>query len=147
MTSRATLSAAFFSLVFLLAGCSQHKQSASVPIQARAPGIGGTQPFALVKRVGPAILNPDSGMTPSKADTLNVNDLTTRYIENCPAGRADCTYSQSHRNVPKSVHTGVYDEYKVPDDERNIQDGEVDHLYPLVRWGFKRHREPLVSAR
>jgi hypothetical protein len=33
------------------------------------------------------------------------------------------------------VHKQVYDEYNVSADQRNIQDGEVDHLYPMCAGG------------
>jgi hypothetical protein len=134
MTSRVSLSAACVSFLVLLAGCSQHKQPTNVTIRAKAPAIGDNQPFALVSLVGPASLYPNSSVTPGKFDTLSVGDLTARYTH-CPGGKDDCTYSQSHRSVSKSVHTQVYDEYKVPKDERNIQDGEVDHLFPLCAGG------------
>jgi uncharacterized protein YgiM (DUF1202 family) len=87
------------------------------------------------QRVGPASLYPNPSLTSGKADTLVVADLTKRYTQNCPSGKASCTYSESHRNVPSSVHTHVYDEYNVPQSKRNKIDGEVDHLYPLCAGG------------
>ncbi|WP_035356562.1 SH3 domain-containing protein [Edaphobacter aggregans] len=88
-----------------------------------------------VGHIGPPQLYPDPKKTPGLADTLKVSDLTKRYTKGCPSGKASCTYSQAHRNVPKSVHTQVYDEYNVPEDARNIQHGEVDHFYPLCAGG------------
>lgn len=85
--------------------------------------------------VGPANLYPDPSMTPGLAATMNVDDLTKTYTDNCPNSKPSCTYSQDHRNVPGSVHTKVYDEYHVPQDQRNIKDGEVDHFYPLCAGG------------
>jgi len=85
--------------------------------------------------VGPPQLYPDPAKTPGLADTLKVSDLTKRYTDGCPSGKTSCTYSQAHRNVPNSVHTQVYDEYNVPEDERNIKHGEVDHFYPLCAGG------------
>jgi hypothetical protein len=87
------------------------------------------------QRVGPANLYPTASMTPGKADTLMLADLTKRYTEHCPSGKTTCTYSQAHRNVSKTVHTKVYDEYNVPQAKRNKIDGEVDHLYPLCAGG------------
>lgn len=86
-------------------------------------------------RIGPPPLYPDRTMTPGEADTLEASDLTKRYTTGCPSGKKTCTYSQAHRNVPKNVHTKVYDEYNVPEGERNIQHGEVDHFYPLCAGG------------
>jgi hypothetical protein len=86
-------------------------------------------------RVGPAHLYPAASLTTGKAETLALADLTARYKSPCPSGKADCTYSQSHRDVSGPVHTQVYDEYNVPTDERNIQSGEVDHFYPLCAGG------------
>jgi len=60
---------------------------------------------------------------------------TKKYTEGCPSGKTECTYSQTHRNVPASEHTKVYDEYNVPQPERNIKNGEVDHFYPLCAGG------------
>src|SRR4051812_15113431 len=85
--------------------------------------------------VGPDTLYPDPDLTPGLADTLEVSDLTRKYTDNCPSGKSECTYSQDHRNVPKSVHTHVYDEYNVSQSKRNIQHGEVDHFYPLCAGG------------
>ena len=85
--------------------------------------------------VGPASLYPDAGKTPGLADTLNRDDLTRTYTDNCPAHKAICTYSQDHRNVSAAVHTKVYDEYDVPQSKRNGTSGEVDHFYPLCAGG------------
>jgi hypothetical protein len=87
------------------------------------------------QHVGPARLYPTSAMTPGKADTLSVDELTKSYTEGCPASKAHCTYSQAHRNVPAPVHKHVYDEYNVPQARRNIKNGEVDHFYPLCAGG------------
>jgi len=90
---------------------------------------------ANVQHVGPANLYPDPRMTPGLSATLNVDDLKKTYTDNCPDSKPTCTYSQDHRNVPASVHRKVYDEYNVPQDQRNIKDGEVDHFYPLCAGG------------
>ena len=90
---------------------------------------------AKAEHVGPAKLYPDPAMTPGLADTLELSDLTKRYTEGCPRGKASCTYSQAHRNVPAGEHKKVYDEYNVPKAARNIQHGEVDHFYPLCAGG------------
>jgi hypothetical protein len=87
------------------------------------------------EHVGPASLYPDPTMTPGLAATLSVNDLTKAYTDSCPGSKRSCTYSQDHRNVPASVHKKVYDEYSVPQAERNIRTGEVDHFYPLCAGG------------
>jgi hypothetical protein len=86
---------------------------------------------ANAQHVGPANLYPDPSMTPGLAATLSVDDLRKTYTDNCPDSKPSCTYSQDHRNVPASVHTKVYDKYDVPQDQRNIKNGEVDHFYPL----------------
>jgi hypothetical protein len=85
--------------------------------------------------VGPDHLYPDPQLTPGKAETLNVEDLETRY--DCPPSihKETCTYSQVHRHVTKGAHKRVYDEYNVPEEQRNIQSGEVDHLIPLCACG------------
>ena len=90
---------------------------------------------ANAQHVGPANLYPDQSMTPGLAATVSVADLTKTYTDNCPNSKPSCTYSQDHRNVPGSVHAKVYDEYNVPQDQRNIKDGEVDHFYPLCAGG------------
>jgi uncharacterized protein YgiM (DUF1202 family) len=87
------------------------------------------------EHVGPASLYPNSKLTPGQYATLSLDDLTKTYTDNCPRGRETCTYSQSHRKVRKSVHDKVYDEYDVPEDQRNGDDGEVDHFYPLCAGG------------
>lgn len=87
------------------------------------------------RHVGPANLYPNSKLTPGRADTLDVNDLTSRYTERCPHAKTSCTYSQSHRDVSGPLHKRVYDEYNVPPAERNITSGEVDHFYPLCAGG------------
>jgi hypothetical protein len=70
---------------------------------------------AAVTRVGPLALYTTQSLTPGKADTLDVSDLTRRYTDNCPRHMESCTYSQDHRNVPKEEHDQVYNEYNVPD--------------------------------
>jgi hypothetical protein len=102
--------------------------------EGSSPTGNGT-PTSGVSHVGPARLYPDSTLTPGLADTLKVEDLTKKYTENCPGHKTSCTYSQAHRNVPKSVHTRVYDEYNVPQAKRNIENGEVDHFQPLCAGG------------
>jgi hypothetical protein len=86
-------------------------------------------------RVGPSQIYPDADMTPGAYDTLGVDDLTARWTGNCPAHKKACTYSQSHRDVSTGLHKTICDEYNVASDERNIQHGEVDHLYPLCAGG------------
>jgi uncharacterized protein YgiM (DUF1202 family) len=90
---------------------------------------------SIAEHVGPANLYPNPSLTPGLAATLNVDDLTRIYTDNCPNSKPSCTYSQDHRNVPPSVHAKVYDEYNVPQDQRNIKDGEVDHFFPLCAGG------------
>ena len=85
--------------------------------------------------IGPANLYPDPKMTPGLADTLQLSDLSKRYTKGCPTGKTSCTYSQAHRNVPAGEHKQVYDDYKVPEEARNIKHGEVDHFYPLCAGG------------
>ena len=85
--------------------------------------------------VGPAHLYPNPAITPGDAATLNVDDLTREWTDNCPNHRPRCTYSQDHRNVPPAVHAAVYDEYSVPIEARNIRSGEVDHFWPLCAGG------------
>jgi hypothetical protein len=85
--------------------------------------------------LGPTALYPEASMTPGAYDTLDVNDLTRQWTENCPRHRSSCTYSQAHRNVPPEVHKLVYDEYNVPQPDRNIKHGEVDHFWPLCAGG------------
>jgi len=94
-----------------------------------------TASVATVSHVGPERLYPDPQLTPGLADTLNVDDLTRSYTENCPPRKTSCTYSQAHRSVPRSVHIKIYDEYNVPQDKRNIDNGEVDHFQPLCAGG------------
>lgn len=93
------------------------------------PGI------APLHHLGPPALYPSQGLTPGKADTLDAADLTRRYTEKCPRNKGSCTYSESHRYVPREVHEHVYDEYNVPDSERNSESGEVDHFWPLCASG------------
>lgn len=88
-----------------------------------------------VTHVGPPELYPDPKKTPGCAATLDVYDLTKEWTENCPSGKETCTYSQSHRKVSNAERTGVYDEYDVPPKKRNIENGEVDHFYPLCAGG------------
>jgi hypothetical protein len=88
-----------------------------------------------LSHLGPAALYPNQELTQGKADTLDVSDLTRRYTDNCPRHKQSCTYSKAHRNVPQQVHSHVYDEYNVPDSERNSTSGEVDHFWPLCAGG------------
>lgn len=37
--------------------------------------------------------------------------------------------------MPTSIQKKVYDEYNVPQSQRNIKSGEVDHFYPLCAGG------------
>lgn len=113
-------------LLLLFAGWPQPGGSAATRVQEIPLAQG---------KVGIASLYPDPKLTVGKADTLKVADLTARYTSDCPKGKTECTYSQSHRDVPDEVHKQVYDEYDVPADKRNIQDGEVDHLYPMCAGG------------
>jgi hypothetical protein len=84
--------------------------------------------------VGPDQLYPQPSMTPGKAETVKVDDLTAEW--ECPTGnKVSCTYSQSHRSVSKKTHTDVYDEYMVPEKQRNAKSGEVDHFDPLCNGG------------
>lgn len=85
--------------------------------------------------VGPPELYPDSMKTPGCAATLEVGDLTKLWTENCPGGKDSCTYSQSHRKVSKGERTLIYEEYSVPSAKRNIDNGEIDHFYPLCAGG------------
>jgi hypothetical protein len=95
------------------------------------------QPRAIpaLSHAGPAALYPSQEVTPGKADTLDVSDLTRRYTDNCPGHKQSCIYTEAHRNVPQQVHNHVYDEYNVPDSERNSRSGEVDHFWPLCAGG------------
>jgi len=88
-----------------------------------------------LNHVGTPSLYPSQELTPGKADTLDVSDLTRRYTENCPRNKRSCTYSEAHRNVPREVHVQVYNEYNVPDSGRNSESGEVDHFWPLCAGG------------
>lgn len=87
------------------------------------------------KHVGPPRLYPEPTKTPGCAATLDADDLTRAWTENCPGGKDTCTYSQSHRSVSSGERTSVYNAYDVPTDKRNIQNGEVDHFYPLCAGG------------
>lgn len=131
-------------VIFAMTGC-RHNQQASTqssnttapsPARATAPAVMSGHVNSLANHhIGPDALYPDPDRTPGEADTLSLDDLNARYTEGCPSGKSDCTYSQSHRKVSKSVHTQVYDEYNVAEEERNIQGGEVDHFYPLCAGG------------
>jgi len=85
--------------------------------------------------VGPVQLYPNPNLTPGEADTLKLADLKRRYTVGCPSGKTSCTYSQAHRDVNKNLHATVYVEYHVPENDRNIKFGEVDHFYPLCAGG------------
>src|ERR1022692_2127400 len=75
--------------------------------------------------VGPDRLYPDPALTPGKADTVSGADLKANW--ECPTSihKTNCTYSQSHRSVPEKEHNQVYDNYNVPQNQRNKKDGEV----------------------
>jgi hypothetical protein len=126
MNRRESLAVSVGVLLFFCCGWPRTRQVTGATVQAEAAASG---------KAGPARLYPDPDLTPGKAATLKVANLIARYTTNCPSGKASCTYSESHRNVPDAVHKQVYDEYKVPADERNIQDGEVDHLFPMCAGG------------
>jgi len=140
--------------LFILGACSNVAQQPPIVLPPAVSSSGQGQPpirapFARpnalmaapletpsqVQRVGPANLYPNPELTPGEAATLNVDDLTREWIDNCPNHKPRCTYSQDHRNVPPAVHTAVYDEYNVPEEERNIKSGEVDHFWPLCAGG------------
>src|SRR6516225_1720185 len=111
-------------------------QPAASPTPTRESMLASHPPgIPALNQVGPPFLYPSLGLTPGKADTLNVADLTRRYTENCPSNKRSCTYSESHRNVPRELHQQVYNEYNVPDSERNSESGEVDHFWPLCAGG------------
>ena len=86
-------------------------------------------------RVGPDNLYPKKELTPGKAETVSLDDLTAEW--ECPSAidKDSCTYSQSHRAVSKKTHSKVYDEYSVKSADRNIKHGEVDHFDPLCNGG------------
>lgn len=86
-------------------------------------------------RVGPDRLYPDPNITLGKAETVDLDDLTSDW--ECPTSihKVDCTYSQAHRSVSKKTHTKVYDNYSVPAARRKIKFGEVDHFDPLCNGG------------
>ena len=88
-----------------------------------------------VNHVGPPELYPDPLKTPGCAATLETGDLTKAWTENCPSGKDSCTYSQAHRKVSKGERTAIYEEYSVPPPRRNIDNGEIDHFYPLCAGG------------
>jgi len=91
-----------------------------------------------VNHVGPSELYPDPKKTPGCAATLDASDLTRAWTENCPGGKDSCTYSQSHRKVSSSDKRFVYDEYTVESSKRNIDNGEIDHFYPLCAGGSNK---------
>jgi hypothetical protein len=106
------------------------------PVQPKAmAALPSGQPSSRTLPVGPAHLYPNLAITPGDAATLNVDDLTREWTDNCPNHKPRCTYSQDHRNVPPAVHAAVYDEYSVPIEARNIKSGEVDHFWPLCAGG------------
>lgn len=74
--------------------------------------------------VPPKNVYPDKNLTPGKADTLLLKDLTRLYN-----GK---TYSQSHRNVSNKTAVQVYKDYGV-DKKSGVY--EVDHFYPLCAGG------------
>jgi hypothetical protein len=111
-------------------------QPAASPTPTRESMLATHPPgIPALNHVGPTSLYPSQGLTPGRAATLTVADLTRRYTENCPRNKRSCTYSEAHRNVPREVHVQVSDEYNVPDSERNSESGEVDHFWPLCAGG------------
>ena len=88
-----------------------------------------------VKHIGPPELYPDPIKTPGCAATLDVDDLTRAWTENCPSGQDSCTYSKAHRKVSQAERTSIYDSYDVLPAKRNIKNGEIDHFYPLCAGG------------
>ena len=76
-----------------------------------------------VHHVGPDYLYPDSKLTPGKADTLSLDDLTKIYNGQ--------TYSQAHRNVSQSEKNQVCKEYV----DNCKKPKEIDHFYPLCAGG------------
>src|ERR1039458_4298753 len=86
----------------LLGGCSLFFGTADSPSTVEQNSLVG-HPAA--QHVGPPQLYPDPDLTPGKADTVDIEDLTDRW--ECPASihKVDCTYSQSHRSVSRRVHT------------------------------------------
>jgi hypothetical protein len=147
---------------FTFAACStttNQPQPQPAPFQAPAPPL---QPLAsaacppsgpqmkllavqprekhAANHVGPDALYPNPDLTPGLAATLKVSDLTKEYSDHCPAHKTTCTYSQDHRDVNRAAHVEVYDKYNVPDSERNIRHGEVDHFWPLCAGGSNDER-------
>ena len=123
-------------LCLLIAGCATKR--VAPPPAPFPPTIQAATPAAAMRavtRVGPAALYPTGQITPGKAQTLKLTDLTARYTERCPSGKTDCTYSQSHRKVSSATHKQIYESYDVPSAKRKIQFGEVDHFYPLCAGG------------
>jgi hypothetical protein len=116
----------------LLGGCSLFFGTAYSPSTVDQDSLVGN-PAA--HHVGPPQLYPDPDLTPGKADTADIADLTDRW--ECPTSiqKVDCTYSQAHRSVSKRTHTKVYEEYQVPESKRNAKNGEVDHFDPLCNGG------------
>lgn len=107
---------------------------------ATGPSMEATDTCAVgsaedVNHVGPQELYPDPVKTPGCAATLETADLTKVWAEGCPGGKDGCTYSQAHRKVSKGEKTRVYEEYNVPSTKRNIDNGEIDHFYPLCAGG------------
>ena len=88
-----------------------------------------------MSHIGPDSLYPDPKLTPGKAETLKVDDLTDKWACKDGTHTVTCTYSQAHRDVRAHEHKDVYDEYKVPAPQRNTKYGEVDHFYPLCAGG------------
>jgi len=111
---------------------SQHRANTGVVPSITPPPVSLTH---IGPHIAPSSLYPDSRLTAGNADTLQRSDLIATYHDNCPQGKASCTYSQDHRNVTPQVHQQVYTEYNVPKEEQNILYGEVDHFWPLCAGG------------
>jgi hypothetical protein len=79
--------------VILLFGAAPDSLRAGEPLLGRPA----------TERVGPDKLYPDATLTPGKAETVDLDDLTAEW--ECPnsRGKVSCTYSQSHRRVSKKV--------------------------------------------
>ncbi len=116
--------AALAGAVLVVAGC------ASYPAAEPAAGVERS----LGRRLGPDYLYPNPTLTPGRADTLTLGNLTARFTR-CPNRRPSCTYSQLRGDVPSDVRRQVYDEYAVAETARNSQSGEIDHLVPVCAGG------------
>lgn len=76
-----------------------------------------------ITRVCPENVYPNESLTPGKADTLNLDDLTKLYD-----GK---TYSESHRAVSEAVKKEVCQEY--PENCKGTK--EIDHFIPVALGG------------